>query len=82
VPAPFILNWQYDVGNLFRVGTEYSRTELYVKKKNVPYLVASCMGGRMRKKAMTRALGTDHGQSPEVKAEKRNSGRRVCEEEL
>lgn len=37
--------------------------------------------GHKEEKAMTRSLGTDHGQSPEVKPEKGIPGRRVREEE-
>jgi hypothetical protein len=55
---------------------------LRVKKKTVPYVVASCVGGHNEEKAMARALGTDHGQSPEVKPEKGIFGRRVREEEV
>jgi hypothetical protein len=37
-------------GNLFRVRREYTRRKLCVKKNNVPYLMASCAGERMRKR--------------------------------
>ncbi len=51
------------------------------QKENRPLCCGFLRGGQNEEKAMTRALGTDNGQSPEVKAEKGISGRRVREEE-
>jgi len=45
---------------LFRERIEYSRRELCVKKKNIPYLVAGCVTEN-EEKPMTRELGSDQG---------------------
>ena len=51
------------------------------QKQKRPLCCGLLRGGQNEEKAMTTPLGTNHEESPEVKAEKRNSDGRLREEE-